>query len=103
MPQRPAGQACGGIGKDDPLPILQHAGPAGAQPPCRLGAHVLDTEITRGANKMESANRTGPVHYRTAAVGGVNLFYREAGPDSGPVVLLLQVVNHHHQRTWRPS
>ncbi len=38
---------------------------------------------------MESANRTGPVHYRTAAVGGVNVFYREAGPDSGPVVLLL--------------
>jgi hypothetical protein len=38
---------------------------------------------------MESASRTGPVHYRTAAVGGVNVFYREAGPDSGPVVLLL--------------
>jgi len=38
---------------------------------------------------MESADRTGPVHYRTAAVGGVNVFYREAGPDSGPVVLLL--------------
>jgi hypothetical protein len=33
---------------------------------------------------MESASRTGPVHYRTAAVGGVNVFYREAGPDSGP-------------------
>ena len=38
---------------------------------------------------MESASRTGPVHYRTAAVGGVNVFYREAGPDSRPVVLLL--------------
>ena len=38
---------------------------------------------------MESADRTGPVHYRTAAVGGVNVFYREAGPDSGPAVLLL--------------
>jgi len=25
---------------------------------------------------MESANRTGPVHYRTAAVGGINVFYR---------------------------
>jgi hypothetical protein len=34
---------------------------------------------------MESANRTGLVHYRTAAVGGVNVFYREAGPDSAPV------------------
>ena len=38
---------------------------------------------------MEYTNRTGPVHYRTAAVGGVNVFYREAGPDSAPVVLLL--------------
>src|SRR5215470_11291634 len=38
---------------------------------------------------MESAHRTGPVHYRTAAVGGGNVFYREAGPDNGPVVLLL--------------
>ena len=38
---------------------------------------------------MESAGRTGPVHYRTAAVGGVNVFYREAGPDSAPAVLLL--------------
>ena len=38
---------------------------------------------------MEAANRTGPVHYRTAAVGGVNVSYREAGPDSAPVVLLL--------------
>jgi pimeloyl-ACP methyl ester carboxylesterase len=38
---------------------------------------------------MDSASRTGPVHYRTAAVGGVNVFYLEAGPDSGPVVLLL--------------
>ena len=26
----------------------------------QTGAHVLDTEIISGANKMESANRTGP-------------------------------------------
>jgi pimeloyl-ACP methyl ester carboxylesterase len=38
---------------------------------------------------MESAHRAGPVHYRTAAVGGVNVFYREAGPKDAPVVLLL--------------
>ena len=38
---------------------------------------------------MESTNHTRPVHYRTATVGGVDVFYREAGPDSGPVVLLL--------------
>jgi pimeloyl-ACP methyl ester carboxylesterase len=28
-------------------------------------------------------------HYRTATVDGVNIFYREAGPADGPVVLLL--------------
>ena len=30
-----------------------------------------------------------PVHYRSAAVGGVDVFYREAGPTGAPVVLLL--------------
>ncbi len=29
------------------------------------------------------------VHYRTATVDGVNMFYREAGPKDAPVVLLL--------------
>ena len=47
---------------------------------------------------MESANRTGPVHYRTAAVGGVNVFYRAAGPDSGPAVLLLHGVPSSSRR-----
>jgi pimeloyl-ACP methyl ester carboxylesterase len=55
----------------------------------RCGAHIPDTEIIRGANTMESSNHSRPVHYRTTAVGNVDVFYREAGPDSGPVVLLL--------------
>src|SRR5262249_13908163 len=38
---------------------------------------------------MESANRTEPLHYRTAAVSGVSAFYRDPGPDSAPVLLLL--------------
>jgi pimeloyl-ACP methyl ester carboxylesterase len=29
------------------------------------------------------------VHYRSAKIDGVNMFYREAGPADGPVVLLL--------------
>jgi pimeloyl-ACP methyl ester carboxylesterase len=29
------------------------------------------------------------IHHRTRAVDGVNLFYREAGPADGPVILLL--------------
>jgi len=35
--------------------------------------------------------RTPPVtvHYRTATIEGVKVFYREAGPGNGPVVLLL--------------
>lgn len=43
---------------------------------------------------MEQTSRpthaTGHVtHYRTADIDGVSLFYREAGPPNGPVVLLL--------------
>jgi pimeloyl-ACP methyl ester carboxylesterase len=38
---------------------------------------------------MESSNDTTGVHYRTTDVGGVNVFYREAGPSNRPVVLLL--------------
>ena len=37
----------------------------------RRSARVLDTESIQGANVMESASRTGPVHYRATAVGGV--------------------------------
>lgn len=30
-----------------------------------------------------------PVHYRTATIEGIDIFYREAGPANAPVVLLL--------------
>jgi pimeloyl-ACP methyl ester carboxylesterase len=30
-----------------------------------------------------------PVLHRTVRAGGLNLFYREAGPPDGPVLLLL--------------
>jgi pimeloyl-ACP methyl ester carboxylesterase len=33
--------------------------------------------------------QTQPVHYRSTAVGGIDVFYREAGPGTAPVVLLL--------------
>lgn len=32
---------------------------------------------------------TYPVHYRTIKTEGLNLFYREAGPEDAPVILLL--------------
>jgi alpha-beta hydrolase superfamily lysophospholipase len=47
--------------------------------PGGIGAHA-DTPI-------HSASIV--THYRTATVDGVNVFFREAGPADGPVVLLL--------------
>jgi pimeloyl-ACP methyl ester carboxylesterase len=38
---------------------------------------------------MDSASNTYPVRYRSADVGGVDVFYREAGPGDAPVVVLL--------------
>src|SRR6201996_7242073 len=39
---------------------------------------------------MNTSKRTFPVtHHRTMTVDGVKIFYREAGPADGPVVLLL--------------
>ncbi len=37
----------------------------------------------------KTASAPVTVHYRTATVDGVNMFYREAGPRDAPVVLLL--------------
>jgi len=37
----------------------------------------------------EIQSRVVMVHYRTAKIKGLNIFYREAGPADGPVVLLL--------------
>jgi hypothetical protein len=42
---------------------------------------------------MESANHAGAVHYRTA-VGGVNVFYREAGPPTTAVIDLGRLWSH---------
>ena len=39
--------------------------------------------------KTSAVPSTASVHYRTAQIDGVDLFYREAGPTDGPVVLLL--------------
>ncbi|MGC4053436.1 MAG: alpha/beta hydrolase [Paludibaculum sp.] len=41
-------------------------------------------------NAVETERRTTyPVHYKTAIVAGQEIFYREAGPESAPVILLL--------------
>ncbi|MBL6081980.1 alpha/beta hydrolase [Belnapia sp. T18] len=45
---------------------------------------------TSQAQAATAAQAALPVtRYRTAAIDGVNIFYREAGPADGPVVLLL--------------
>jgi pimeloyl-ACP methyl ester carboxylesterase len=41
----------------------------------------------RAQTPLEATGNT--THYRTATVDGINLFYREAGPTTGPVVVLL--------------
>lgn len=41
------------------------------------------------APTREKLAREYPVHYETRAVDGVDVFYPEAGPADGPVILLL--------------
>jgi len=51
----------------------------------RFLAIILALAILTTAN----ANADSTVHYRFATIDGVKMFYREAGPADGPVVLLL--------------
>ena len=56
---------------------------------------VIAVLASVGANPVVAAQPTSTpasalvTHYRTATVDGVSIFYREAGPANGPVVLLL--------------
>ena len=45
-------------------------------------------EASRG-NALGAASAATVTHYRTREVDGIKIFYREAGPADGPVVLLL--------------
>ncbi|WLS05023.1 alpha/beta fold hydrolase [Shinella oryzae] len=47
-------------------------------------ANVVFAETTAIAQQASAT-----VHYRSAKIDGVNVFYREAGPADGPVVVLL--------------
>ena len=39
---------------------------------------------------VENPTRTQyPVHYKTVRVNDLDIFYREAGPEAAPVILLL--------------
>ncbi|CAN5915147.1 alpha/beta hydrolase [soil metagenome] len=52
-------------------------------------AAMLSLNVTAAAAQTPAAPTDTQVHYRTAKVDGVDVFYREAGPRSAPGVLLL--------------
>jgi len=39
--------------------------------------------------KKQTIMKTNAIHYRTIKTDGLNIFYREAGPENAPVILLL--------------
>ena len=47
------------------------------------------TPVLAESNTTSTHAAVAVTHYRTATVDGVGIFYREAGPANGPVVLLL--------------
>jgi pimeloyl-ACP methyl ester carboxylesterase len=55
------------------------------------GAIIMSTLVT---TSLEAAAPNGqptkyPTYYRTVAIDGLSIFYREAGPKDGPTILLL--------------
>lgn len=55
-----------------------------------LAAISLDASVaSHAAVAAEGENATNQVSYKTTVVDGVKIFYREAGPSDGPVLLLL--------------
>jgi pimeloyl-ACP methyl ester carboxylesterase len=57
-----------------------------------LAAGVACAPMTAAAAPAETSSALRPVpviHYKTTTIDGVKVFYREAGPADGPVVLLL--------------
>jgi pimeloyl-ACP methyl ester carboxylesterase len=57
----------------------------------KTGAIIMSTLVT---TSLEAAAPNGqptkyPTYYRTIAIDGLSIFYREAGPKDGPTILLL--------------
>jgi pimeloyl-ACP methyl ester carboxylesterase len=57
----------------------------------KIGAIVMATLVTAssGAPAANEQSAKHPTYYRTVAIDGVSIFYREAGPKDGPTILLL--------------
>lgn len=69
---------------------VTHAGPSILFAAAILGACATSApgERARAASPPGSSEATR-THYRTATIDGVEVFYREAGPQDAPVVVLL--------------
>src|ERR1700733_16163284 len=50
----------------------------------KIGAIIMAALIT---TSLEASKH--PTYYRTIAIDGLSIFYREAGPKDGPTILLL--------------
>ena len=53
------------------------------------GLGLPSVAIAAPPSEVSAAKASATVHYRYATIDGVKVFYREAGPADGPVVLLL--------------
>jgi len=54
-----------------------------------LAAYLASTGATVAANAEVAPGAVPVTHYRTKQIEGIKVFYREAGPETGPVLLLL--------------
>jgi pimeloyl-ACP methyl ester carboxylesterase len=54
-----------------------------------LHSRQTETEINKMTAVNPSTRTPYPVHYRTARISDQDVFYREAGPQTGPAMLLL--------------
>jgi pimeloyl-ACP methyl ester carboxylesterase len=57
----------------------------------KTGAIIMATIVTTSLGAPGAAGQPTkyPTHYRTIAIDGLSIFYREAGPKDGPTILLL--------------
>jgi hypothetical protein len=54
-----------------------------------LTATSLTAQTTPATELKTDTTKNYPSHYHTIKTGGVNIFYREAGPKDAPVILLM--------------
>src|SRR5262245_35629399 len=57
---------------------------------CLAGPGIAERERAKTMTAVETPTRTQyPVHYRTIPIDDLDIFYREAGSEKAPVILLL--------------